>query len=78
MPSVNLNDDDYSLEVKDPWKRSRHLVTCTDLQFFEACVDILLLAASLPSQLKLTLLDCGDVLDLQSLPSLLVCLSQAP
>ena len=59
MSSVKLNDDDFSLEVKDPWKRSRHLVTRTDLQFFEARVDILLLAAILPSQLKLALSDCG-------------------
>ena len=33
ISSVNLNDKDYSRKVKDPWKRSRHLITRTDLQF---------------------------------------------
>jgi hypothetical protein len=55
LGGLAIKGKNYSLEIKDPWKRSWHLKTLPNLQYYEARVDIFLQVPILRDKVKFNL-----------------------
>ena len=63
--ALDRNSPNFCLEIKDPWKRAAFIKTENENQFYEARVDIFLMAPVLPHHVKIDLSKDGTMLEYQ-------------
>ena len=63
--ALDRNSPNFCLGIKGPWKRAAFIKTENEIQFYEACVDIFLMAPVSPHHVKIDLSKDGTMLEYQ-------------